>query len=117
MRKRRSVSRKNTTAVPVHGWTPAQNRGRVTKMFQTGAFIVYGNIGVCKVTGIAAPDFPDVDKSQLYYTLKPLYQNGMIYTPVNTKVFMRPIITAGEAQRLIDMIPSIRVEAYHSRFF
>ncbi len=86
-------------------------------MFQTGAFIVYGNIGVCKVTGIAAPDFPDVDKSQLYYTLKPLYQNGMIYTPVNTKVFMRPIITAGEAQRLIDMIPSIRVEAYHSRFF
>jgi CarD family transcriptional regulator len=83
-------------------------------MYKVGDLIIYGNIGVCEVADIMTPGFSDADKSQLFYELKPLSQNGTIYTPVSTKVFMRPIITADEAERLIDMIPTIQPKAYHT---
>jgi CarD family transcriptional regulator len=85
-------------------------------MFQVGDLIIYGNTGVCKVTDVTTIDSQGIDLTQLYYVLKPLYQNGRILTPTNnTQVFMRPIIPKDEAERLIDMIPSIHAKAYHSR--
>ena len=55
------------------------------------------------------------DRNKKYYRLKPFYQDGVIYTPVdNTKVSIRPVITREEADRLIDLIPSIRAEAYRA---
>ncbi|MGE4485099.1 MAG: CarD family transcriptional regulator [Oscillospiraceae bacterium] len=85
-------------------------------MYQVGDFILYGSTGVCRVTDIVTRDLAGVGKKQLYYVLNPLYQNCVISTPVNaTKVFTRPIITKDEAERLIDTIPTIRAEAYHSR--
>jgi len=84
-------------------------------MYQIGDLIIYGNMGVCEITGITVPDLHGVNQEQLYYVLKPLYQECVIYTPVtNTKVFMRPIISAAEAERLIDMIPSVQAEAYYN---
>jgi len=84
-------------------------------MYIIGDLILHGNAGVCRITDITTRDFSGADKDQLYYTVKPLYQDGTIFTPVNnTKVFMRPIISKDEAERLIDMIPSIHAEAYHS---
>ncbi len=85
-------------------------------MYKVGDLIFYENTGVCKVTNIAVSNFSGVDTDRLYYFLKPLYQESVIYTPVgNANVFMRPIISADEAEQLIDRIPSIRAEAYHSR--
>ena len=85
-------------------------------MYQVGDLILYGSTGVCKVADITTQELAGKDKKQLFYVLEPLYQNCTIFTPViTTKIFMRPIISKDEAERLIDMIPAIRVEAYHNR--
>ena len=84
-------------------------------MYEVGAKIVYGNTGVCEVMDCTTPKRPGIAKGQLYYVLKPLYQNGIIYTPVeNPRVFMRPVISREEAEKLIDLIPAIRAEPYHN---
>ena len=82
-------------------------------MFQIGDQIIYGSTGVCKVTDVTTPDIGEA-KGKLYYVLAPLYQDGVIYTPVESKVFMRPIITKEEAEALIDSIPTVEAEAYHN---
>ncbi len=83
--------------------------------YKINDLVVYGRSGVCQVTDLTIPDFAkDNPEPILYYVLKPLHQDGFIYTPVNTKVFMRPIISEAEAHRLIDMIPSIQATVYHS---
>lgn len=81
-------------------------------MYQPGDMIVYGSTGVCRVKEITKPDFQKGE--QLYYALEPLYQDGVIYTPVDTKVFMRPVITQAEAEALIDKIPTMTTAAYHN---
>ena len=81
-------------------------------MYQPGDMIIYGSTGVCRVKEITKPDFQSGD--QLYYALDPLYQDGVIYTPVDTKVFMRPVITKEEAEALIDKIPTMQAAAYHN---
>ena len=47
-------------------------------------------------------------KDKLYYTLAPLYREGKIYTPVDTNVFMRPVLTREEAEELVRNIPDIQ---------
>lgn len=87
-------------------------------MYKIGDLILYGGTGVCRIMDVATPDIPGIKKNKLYYVLKPLYQEYVIYSPVdNLKIFMRPIISASEADRLIDMIPTIQAEVYHSRVF
>ena len=83
-------------------------------MYQAGMYVIYGNMGVCRIAGIEALSFgKDVKKK--HYVLEPEAQHGTIFIPVDTDVFMRPVITKEEAERLIDMIPSIRAEAFMSR--
>lgn len=80
-------------------------------MYQIGDLIIYGGTGVCRVEEIGTRN-----GGQLYYTLMPLYQSCKIFTPVeNLKVFMRPIVSRQEADDLIDQIPNIRAEVYHSK--
>lgn len=86
----------------------------VTYMYQIGDRVIYGGTGVCEVTELTTRYLPETGKEQRYYVLKPLYQKCTILTPVHaTKVFMRPILSKEEADRLIDSIPDIRAEAYH----
>lgn len=73
-------------------------------MFQPGDLIVYGRTGVCRVERI------EKEKGQEYYVLSPLYQNCSIMTPVNGKVFMRPILTKEEAEGLVELIPAMTAE-------
>ena len=83
-------------------------------MFQTGDLVVYGATGVCRVEEITCPGGTGADRNRRLYLLKPLQQDRVIYTPVdNAKVPMRPVISREEAEALIDLIPSIRAEAYH----
>ena len=83
-------------------------------MFQPGELLVYGTTGVCRVEEITTPDITRADRGRRYYLLKPLYQDGVIYAPVDSdKVPIRPVISREEAEALIDLIPSIRAEAYH----
>ncbi len=79
-------------------------------MFQPGELLVYGSTGVCQVLSIdQRQDYVNGTKqSRLYYQLKPLYQGGVIYTPVdNDKVVMRPVISREDAETLIDSIPTL----------
>jgi CarD family transcriptional regulator len=85
-------------------------------MYRVGDLVVYGGSNcVCRVANISEFDFPGTDKRKLYYVLKPLYQDGVIYNPFeNTDVLMRHVITRDEAEKLIDMIPEINAEAFCS---
>ncbi len=85
-------------------------------MYQIGDLILYGGTGVCRVKDIISRKTGRAEPERTYYVLAPLYQTGTITTPVdNTKVFTRPVITREEAIDLIDQIPTIRAEAYHSQ--
>lgn len=84
-------------------------------MFQAGDLVVYGTTGVCRVESIDQPNMTGADRHKKYYRLKPFYQDGVIYTPVdNTKVSIRPVISREDAENLIDLIPGIRAEAYRA---
>ena len=85
-------------------------------MFQVGNLICYGSTGVCEVKEIKKMDGEKKGVKRDYYVLKPLYQTCVITTPAdNPKVFMRPIISREEAEKLIDSIPDMQTEEYHSR--
>jgi len=82
-------------------------------LFEVGELIFYGNTGVCRVHELVKRSMAGAER--IYYILKPLYQECTISTPAdNVKVFMRPIISKQEAQDLIDTIPSIKAQSYHS---
>lgn len=75
-------------------------------MFQAGDVIVCGTHGVCRVEKVGPLSSAVADRDRLYYTLKPLYERGsVVFTPVdNEKMVIRPVISRGEALRLIDGI-------------
>ena len=84
-------------------------------MYQIDDLIQYGNTGVCRVSDIKPIDFSDGQGEQLYYVLQPVNQDCTISTPVaNGKVFMRPIVSKEEAEKLINSIPSIQADAFYS---
>ncbi len=85
-------------------------------MFQKGDYIMYGSIGVCQVEDVGTPSHISVtDADRMYYTLRPVYQTGVIYIPVQTKVFMRPLLTKEEVMALIERIPEIEEEPVEDR--
>jgi len=81
-------------------------------MFQAGELVVYSTTGVCRVEAITKPNLSGADRNREYYQLKPLQQDGVIYCPVdNPKVSIRPVISREEAEKLIDLIPTMEAEA------
>ena len=86
-------------------------------MYQIGDLIVYGSTGVCRVEAVETPRHRPGEEERQYYLLRPLYQDGTIRIPVDTKVFMRPVISRDEAEKLIDAIPGMNAEVYHERNF
>ena len=75
-------------------------------MFQVGELVVYGSTGVCRVEGISGLDQPGGDRGKRYYLLDPLWQDGVIYAPVDGgKVPMRPVMGRAEAEALSDRMP------------
>lgn len=77
-------------------------------MYKIGDFIIYGSNGVCEVEDIGLSNIPGSDKNRTYYTLKPIYENSKIFVPVDTSVFMRPIISYEQAQNAINRIPEMK---------
>ena len=83
-------------------------------MYSIGEIVVYGSTGVCRIVDIAPPSRPNT-AGALYYTLKPLYQDGFIYAPVDSdKIYIRSVISREQAERLIDTIPDIKEELCRS---
>ena len=82
-------------------------------MYQIGELVVYGSIGVCRVDAISCPD---PDSSKQFYQLAPLYQSGVIYTPVEPgRIPMRPVMSRDAALALLEQIPTVRAEIYRER--
>lgn len=84
-------------------------------MYRVGDLIIYGNIGVCKIEEIGVPDISSAEEGKLYYTLSPFYEKCKVYTPTDTSVFMRPIISRNEAMDLIRQIPTMQENIYENR--
>ncbi len=76
-------------------------------MFNCGDLIVYGNNGVCCIEEITTSPLDIVEKDKLYYVLKNLSSNGVAYVPVDSSVYMRPVMSQDDANALIDKIPSV----------
>lgn len=80
-------------------------------MFHEGALVIYGNTGVCRVVSIGRlENVRGAQQDRLYYTLEPLYVAGTIYAPVDSPVFMRPVLSHDAAEEMIRKIPSIHAE-------
>ncbi len=81
-------------------------------MFKVGELVMYGGMGVCKVSKIGRPDFAE-DDGTLYYFLEPLYKSGIFYAPVdNDKISLRKVISKKEAKKLIDSLDTIEWEIF-----
>ncbi len=78
-------------------------------MFAPGELIYCGRRGVCRVEGIDEID------GRSYYHLEPLYYTCTIHTPVDGKVFMRPVMTRAEAEALIELIPNVEAPPVQSK--
>jgi CarD family transcriptional regulator len=84
-------------------------------MYQKGDLVVYGSTGVSAIEGVGNPDPRDRSGRQ-FYLLKPLYQDGVIYTPVEGgRVSMRPVMSAEDAHELIALIPELHPEILRER--
>ena len=82
-------------------------------MFRKGDLIIYHNEGVCRVDEIAPfKELTDSDSDRMYYKLSPIYGKGSIFIPVDTKLFMRPVISKEEAENLIIKIPNIKSDTF-----
>ncbi|RGY96444.1 CarD family transcriptional regulator [Clostridium sp. AM58-1XD] len=85
-------------------------------MFQKGSLVVYGTNGVYRINDIGAPPDSSIsDKTRQYYQLTPVFGSGTVYIPVDTKLFIRPVMTRDEAHRLIARIPEISEDTCSSR--
>lgn len=85
-------------------------------VYPVGASVLYGRTGVCRVEGIGTPPFQKND-GHSYYTLRPVFSTSgeSIYIPVDTGVFMRPLVNSREASGCLDLIPHLKPNAFHSR--
>ena len=71
------------------------------EQFQKGQCVLYGARAVCRVAEIGA--LPFGEKSRLYYTLRPLFENHgeTIYVPMEGNMPMRYLIDIEQARQLI----------------
>lgn len=76
-------------------------------MFSVGDMIIYGENGVCTVEKVAPLEMSGASRDKLYYSLCPLVGSGTFFAPVESGVFMRPIMSRAEADAFIDTIPTI----------
>ncbi|MHC1722218.1 MAG: CarD family transcriptional regulator [Aminipila sp.] len=79
-------------------------------MYKIGEIIIYANQGVCRVDEIGILDIGGIAKDKLYYTLSPIYGDGKIFIPVDTSMYMRPIVTKSEVKNIIKQIPNIQTD-------
>ena len=75
-------------------------------MFDINDNIMYGNVGVCRIDGILSGDKIGMNPDKKYYKLYSYGEKEVIYTPIDTNVFMRKIMTKEQIKELIHKIPN-----------
>ena len=97
-------------------------------MYQVGEKIIYSEHGVCEVKAVGTLAMQGVKKDQLFYTLCPVGREGVIYAPVDSPVYMRPVMCRSEAEAFLEQAPDIapavcqetkitRADAYYKSVF
>lgn len=80
-------------------------------MFSVGDKVAYGGTGVCVVEEILKSKSAATGEERLFYVLRPLYQSGIIRTPVdNEKIPLRPVLSREEAEKLVDSAYTLESE-------
>lgn len=85
-------------------------------MFCIGQYIMYSNSGICRVEAIGTPNFIENSHRQ-YYILRPSYttSDAKIYVPVDTRAFMRKVISREEALGYLEYLRQMEVKVYRSK--
>ena len=76
-------------------------------MYNIGDKIIYGENGVCTVLEVGPIVMSGTDKDRIYYTLSPMMGTGTFYAPVDSKMFMRPVMDKAEAKAFLEQIADI----------
>ena len=77
-------------------------------MFAEGDWIVYSSTGVCQVSAVGRlQGIPAADREKVYYTLEPYRSREIIYIPVDSSVFMRPVISRQQAEALLKKVQEL----------
>lgn len=84
-------------------------------MFKENDLVMYGKVGVCRVSKIGVPDFiSDEQDKKEYYFLDPLFHSGKFYAPTEGKIAIRPIISNRKAKSLISGIQDMAYQTFSS---
>lgn len=70
-------------------------------MFAPGDYVIYSVEGVCLVEEAGQLNVPGLERGRSYYRLTPYYRGGVIYTPVDGKAAIRPVMTKPALQALL----------------
>lgn len=85
-------------------------------MYEPGRMVLYGNNGVYRVDEVGPiRHIRGYDPNKQYYKLSSLYRGETTYVPVDTGVFMRPVIERQEAEDLLSRMDSISGEVCTGR--
>ena len=87
-------------------------------MFAEGDWIVYNHTGVCCVAAVGPlpkGKCAAADTGRDYYTLAPFHSRETIYIPVDSPVFMRPVISWQEAEDLLSRVENLDAPACITR--
>ena len=78
-------------------------------MFAVGEYVYYASEGVCHVADICCAPLCGMPADRSYYVLHPFRNNGgVLYVPTDSEnVFLRRLLTAEEANRLLNEIPAM----------
>ncbi len=87
----------------------------VFPVYQIGDLLIYGSEGVCRVDEIGPSRNFGIAGDRLFYALSPLYREGRVYTPVDTSVYMRPVLSREDALELIHNIPHMGAKVCQER--
>lgn len=76
-------------------------------MFAPGDYVIYSVEGVCLVEEAGQLNVPGLERGRSYYRLTPYYRGGVIYTPVDGKTAIRPVMTKPALQALLPELPGM----------
>lgn len=79
-------------------------------MYKPGEKVLYGNAGICEIKEIR--EMTLAGRQGEFYVMEPLQSDCTVYVPVDTEVYLRPVITREQAEKLIDMIPDMQAREY-----
>jgi CarD family transcriptional regulator len=85
-------------------------------MYEKGELIYYGNTGVYRVEDIGPLNhIRGCDPEKKYYKLSSIRRGEVTYVPVDTGLFMRPVLTQREAETLLEQVNELAERRCDSR--